>query len=130
MTPAQGTQADPPAAFDLLWGQRSAGKRGPRPMLSAAEIARAGIAVADADGLGAVTMQRVADDLTALVASGKITAACLPISVPYPTPIPLLAIRHMVNSDFPFLAVSVAWIEEYLRKFAPAVPAVARLAKY
>jgi AcrR family transcriptional regulator len=55
--------AGPRAAFELLWGQRSAGKRGPRPTLSAAEIARAGIAVADADGLGAVTMQRVADDL-------------------------------------------------------------------
>jgi hypothetical protein len=45
---------------------------------------------------------------------------------PLQSPIPLLAIRHMVNSDFPFLAGSVAWIEEYLRKFAPAVPAVAR----
>jgi AcrR family transcriptional regulator len=63
MTPGRGTQAGPPAAFELLWGKRAEGTRGPRPTLSAAEIARAGIAVADADGLGGVTMQRVAGEL-------------------------------------------------------------------
>jgi hypothetical protein len=37
--------------------------------------------------------QRIADDLVALVGSGAITARCLPISVPYATPVPLLALR-------------------------------------
>jgi hypothetical protein len=41
--------------------------------------------------------QRVGDDLKALVSSGKITAACLPISVPYATPIPLLALELRVS---------------------------------
>jgi AcrR family transcriptional regulator len=63
MASGHDTQAGLAAANELLWGQRSAGKRGPRPTLSAAEIARAGIAVADADGIGAVTMQRVAEEL-------------------------------------------------------------------
>lgn len=45
---------------------------------------------------------------------------------PLQSPIPLLAIRHMVSSDFPFLAGSVAWTEEYLKRFAPSVPAAVR----
>ena len=36
--------------------------------------------------------QRIASDLTALVTGDAITAACVPISVPYATPIPLLAL--------------------------------------
>jgi hypothetical protein len=37
--------------------------------------------------------QRIAGDLVALVGSGAITARCLPISVPFATPVPLLALR-------------------------------------
>jgi AcrR family transcriptional regulator len=48
------------AAMDLLWNQRPAPRRGPKPALTLADIARAGIALADADGLAAVTMQSVA----------------------------------------------------------------------
>lgn len=44
----------------LLWEQPSTGRRGPRPTLTLEAIARAGIEIADADGLAAVTMQRVA----------------------------------------------------------------------
>jgi AcrR family transcriptional regulator len=51
------------AVHELLWGQRPPPRRGPRPALSVTEIARAGVAVADGDGIGAVTMQRVADEL-------------------------------------------------------------------
>lgn len=45
---------------------------------------------------------------------------------PLQSPLALLAIRHMVSSDFPFLATRVEWIEDYLKKFAPAVPAPVR----
>jgi hypothetical protein len=45
---------------------------------------------------------------------------------PLQSPIALLAIRNMVSSDFPFLATKTRWVEDYLRKFAPAVPASAR----
>jgi AcrR family transcriptional regulator len=50
-------------AIPLLWRQRTAPKRGPRPTLSLDAIAAAGIDIADRDGLSAVTMQRVAERL-------------------------------------------------------------------
>lgn len=47
----------------LLWEPSPGPRRGPRPAFTVDDIARAGIAIADADGLAAVTMQRVADQL-------------------------------------------------------------------
>ncbi|MFF1906917.1 TetR/AcrR family transcriptional regulator [Kitasatospora sp. NPDC058218] len=44
----------------LLWGPHQKPTRGPKPALSLERIARAGIEIADAEGLGAVSMQRVA----------------------------------------------------------------------
>jgi len=52
-----------PDAVRLLWGQRAAPKRGPKPGLSLAAISRAAVEIADAEGLAAATMQRVADAL-------------------------------------------------------------------
>jgi AcrR family transcriptional regulator len=48
---------------ELLWGTRSQPPRGRRPALSIQRIAQAAIKIADADGLAAVSMQRIADDL-------------------------------------------------------------------
>lgn len=47
----------------LLWGPRPQPTRGPKPALSIERIAQAAIKVADADGLAAVSMQRVAGEL-------------------------------------------------------------------
>jgi AcrR family transcriptional regulator len=44
----------------LLWGEPERRSRGPRPSLSLPAIAAATIRIADADGLAAVSMQRVA----------------------------------------------------------------------
>ncbi|WP_225826485.1 TetR/AcrR family transcriptional regulator [Streptomyces naphthomycinicus] len=44
----------------LLWGSRPQPTRGPRPTLDLDRIARAGIEIADSDGLADVSMQRVA----------------------------------------------------------------------
>jgi AcrR family transcriptional regulator len=52
-----------PPGLDLLWGRRERGKRGPRPGLSAEAIAAAAIRLADAEGLEAVSMARVAHEL-------------------------------------------------------------------
>ena len=52
-----------PPGLDLLWGRRGRGKRGPRPGLSASAIVEAAIRVADAEGLEAVSMARVAHEL-------------------------------------------------------------------
>ncbi|GAA5185396.1 TetR/AcrR family transcriptional regulator [Rugosimonospora acidiphila] len=51
------------AAVALLWGPQAQPRRGPRPTLRLDAIARTGIEIADADGLAAVTMQRVAERL-------------------------------------------------------------------
>jgi AcrR family transcriptional regulator len=47
----------------LLWGRLQQPSRGPKPAVSLAGIAEAAIRIADAEGLDAVSMQRVADDL-------------------------------------------------------------------
>jgi AcrR family transcriptional regulator len=44
----------------LLWGPPAKPTRGPKPALSLTRIAAAGVEVADAEGLGAVSMQKVA----------------------------------------------------------------------
>ena len=45
---------------------------------------------------------------------------------PLQSPLPLLAIRNMVSSDFPFLATKTKWLDEYFKRFAPAIPASIR----
>jgi AcrR family transcriptional regulator len=52
-----------PPGLDLLWGRREAGKRGPRPGLSTDAIVAAAVRLADAEGLEAVSMARVAAEL-------------------------------------------------------------------
>ncbi|TSE00404.1 hypothetical protein FOS14_08275 [Skermania sp. ID1734] len=45
---------------------------------------------------------------------------------PLQSPRPLIAIRQMVSSDFPFLSSDRSWIETYLRRYAPTVPSLVR----
>jgi len=52
-----------PPGLDLLWGRRERGRRGPRPGLSTDAIVEAAIGLADAEGLEAVSMARVAAEL-------------------------------------------------------------------
>lgn len=49
--------------FALLWPEEQRPKRGPKPRLSLDQIIETAIALADADGLDAVTMQRIAERL-------------------------------------------------------------------
>ena len=49
--------------LNFLWEGRAQPARGPKPTLNLERIADTGIAIADADGLAAVTMQGVAADL-------------------------------------------------------------------
>ena len=48
---------------ELLWGRQQQPSRGPKPAVTLAGIAEAAIRIADAEGLEAVSMQRVAGDL-------------------------------------------------------------------
>ncbi len=49
--------------LELLWGLRTASSRGPKATLTVESIAAAAVAVADTDGIDAVSMQRVAESL-------------------------------------------------------------------
>lgn len=51
------------AALRLLWEGKDQPRRGPKPKLELEDIVRAAIAVADAEGLGAVSMRRLAQEL-------------------------------------------------------------------
>lgn len=52
-----------PESIELAWGVRTRRNKGPRPGLSLERILDAAIKVADADGLDAVSMSRVAGEL-------------------------------------------------------------------
>ncbi|WP_327325977.1 TetR/AcrR family transcriptional regulator C-terminal domain-containing protein [Streptomyces sp. NBC_01210] len=78
----------------LLWGPHPRPARGPKPTLDLDRIARAGIEVADSEGLGAVSMQRVAAllDVTKMAlyryVPGKAELVALMVDAglgPYPT---------------------------------------------
>ena len=58
--PEQAAARALPPGLDLLWGRRERGKRGPRPGLSTEAIVGAAIRLADAEGLAAISMARVA----------------------------------------------------------------------
>ncbi|MGY2125851.1 TetR/AcrR family transcriptional regulator [Nocardia gipuzkoensis] len=58
----------PPVAR-LLWSGKQPSGRGPRPGLSLDRIVDAAIAIADTDGIGALSMQRVAKELGAATMS-------------------------------------------------------------
>jgi AcrR family transcriptional regulator len=62
-TPGQPAGRPLPPGLDLLWGRRERGKRGPRPGLSADAIVEVAMRLADAGGLDAVSMARVAAEL-------------------------------------------------------------------
>ncbi|SNS86797.1 regulatory protein, tetR family [Asanoa hainanensis] len=52
-----------PPGVDVLWGRREPAKRGPRPNLSIEQIVDAAIEIASAEGLGPLSMNRVAEKL-------------------------------------------------------------------
>ena len=54
---------DLPPSIALAWGLREAGSRGPRRALTLEQIAEAGIRVAVREGLGALSMARIAKEL-------------------------------------------------------------------
>ncbi len=63
MTSQSRAGSSAPDTLDLFWGDQGRPRRGPRPRLDLHRIVDAGIAVATAEGLEAVTMQRVAGQL-------------------------------------------------------------------
>ncbi|MEU5878950.1 TetR/AcrR family transcriptional regulator [Spirillospora sp. NPDC047279] len=54
---------DPKRSLELLWGVQGPPRRGPKPKLTVDRIVTTAMALADADGLGALSMRRIADEL-------------------------------------------------------------------
>lgn len=54
---------DPRRSIDLLWGSAEPGRRGPKPRYSANQVVDAAVAVADAEGLQAISVRRIAQEL-------------------------------------------------------------------
>ena len=52
-----------PPGLDLLWGRRERGRTGPKPGLTVDDVVDAAVRIADAEGLDAVSMKRVATEL-------------------------------------------------------------------
>jgi AcrR family transcriptional regulator len=57
------SQGDARRSMALLWGRCEPPTRGPKQALSVPEIVAAAVAIADAEGIGAVSMRKVADAL-------------------------------------------------------------------
>ncbi|WP_166350438.1 TetR/AcrR family transcriptional regulator [Phytoactinopolyspora limicola] len=53
----------PLRTLELLWGRTAPSSRGPKPTLSVPKIVRTAIGIADEEGLDAVSMRRVAEEL-------------------------------------------------------------------
>lgn len=60
MSNEQEKTQDDQRTLALLWGERVEPKRGPKPSLTVERIVQAAVAVADAEGVDALSMQRVA----------------------------------------------------------------------
>jgi AcrR family transcriptional regulator len=60
---ADPTSGDPGRSIALLWGVEGPPRRGPKPSRSVDEVVGAAIALADAEGLGALSMRRVGEVL-------------------------------------------------------------------
>jgi hypothetical protein len=45
---------------------------------------------------------------------------------PLDAPIPMIVVRTMMTTDFPFLLAKPEWMSAYVKKFAPALPAYVR----
>jgi AcrR family transcriptional regulator len=52
-----------PPGLELLWGRRERGRTGPKPSLTIEKIVQTAISIADAEGLAAVSMARLAREL-------------------------------------------------------------------
>jgi AcrR family transcriptional regulator len=52
---------DPRKSLELLWSRQEPGRRGPKQRLSTDEVVQAAIRLADAEGLAALSMRKVAD---------------------------------------------------------------------
>ncbi|PZG52251.1 TetR family transcriptional regulator [Spongiactinospora gelatinilytica] len=63
MTTEYSGSGDPRRSIELLWGVQERPRRGPKPKLTVPQIAAVAVAVADEEGLPALSMRRLAEQL-------------------------------------------------------------------
>ncbi|MET7421247.1 TetR/AcrR family transcriptional regulator [Dactylosporangium sp. NPDC005555] len=63
MTTEYSGSGDPRRSIELLWGTAAPARRGPKAKFTVGDVTTAAIALADAEGLGALSMRRVAEQL-------------------------------------------------------------------
>lgn len=61
MNPDSIDGGDPQRSLERLWGRQEPGRRGPKQRLSTAEVVNAAIALADKEGVRALSMRKVAE---------------------------------------------------------------------
>jgi AcrR family transcriptional regulator len=93
------------ATAQLLWGGREAPTRGPKRSLDLDDIATAAVRIADADGLAAVSMQRVAGEL-------DVTKMALYRYVSGKAELTAIMIEHAVGRPPDLDAVAGGWREK------------------
>ncbi|WP_290051012.1 TetR/AcrR family transcriptional regulator [Amycolatopsis solani] len=92
---------DPRRAIELLWGVSAPPRRGPKPKLSTADVVRAAVTLADADGIEAVTIRGVAEHL-------GVSPMSLYTYVPGRAELLDLMIDH-VHGELPAPAAGLGW---------------------
>lgn len=100
---------------ELLWGLRKPRTRGPKPAFEVAEIAGAAVQIADAEGLEAVSMQRVAAEF-------GLTKMALYRYVNGKAELVAIMVEAAVGAP-PDLSALTGWrakLEEYARQLAAA----------
>ncbi|NEW42278.1 TetR/AcrR family transcriptional regulator [Nocardia cyriacigeorgica] len=111
-----------PTVVELLWGTGRQSTRGPKPSLSLEAIVGAAIELADAEGMGGVSMQRVAERLGYTKMSlyryvpGKAELAALMLEQALGAP-PDLAAAQSVSDESPWRAGLRTWTEEIFRRY-------------
>jgi len=61
MAEVMAGKGDPLKSLQILWGKQAAPKRGPKAKVTVADLVRAAITIADAEGIEAVSTRRVAE---------------------------------------------------------------------
>lgn len=111
-----------PSVVELLWGTGRQPRRGPKPSLSTEAIVGAAIELADTEGMGGVSMQRVAERLGYTKMSlyryvpGKAELAALMLEAAMGAP-PDLTAAQPISEEAPWRAGLRAWAEEIFRRY-------------
>ncbi|RDI52923.1 TetR/AcrR family transcriptional regulator [Nocardia mexicana] len=111
-----------PTALELLWGTQQRPKRGPKPTLTLDRIVTEAIALADAEGLANLSMQRLSEQLGCakmalyryVPGKAELTALMLDIGLGRP---PKIEAAEADSTQEPWRAQLRAWAETIFERY-------------